>query len=83
MEAVAHSARPGAAPTISGWRAADPRSLSPAARAADCGPIDERSNWLLQAIDGEKLGFLYADGGAVPSAEVLALRTGRAALRRV
>jgi hypothetical protein len=74
MEAIAHSARPGAPPTITGWRAADPHRLSPAARAAACGPIDERSNWVLQAIDGEKLRFLYADGGVVPSAAVIALR---------
>jgi hypothetical protein len=75
MEAIAHSARPGAPPTITGWRAADPHRLSPAARAAACGPIVERSNWVLQAIDGEKLRFLYADGGVVPSAAVIALRT--------
>jgi hypothetical protein len=73
-EATAHSARPGQPPTITGWRTIDPRSLSPVARLAALGPIDERSNWVLQAVDGERLRFLYADGGVVPSAAVLALR---------
>ncbi|MFM2245861.1 MAG: hypothetical protein RL071_1935 [Pseudomonadota bacterium] len=73
-QALPYSASPGAPPQVGPWQTRDPRALSPELRREALGAVLDRTNWTLQAVDATRLRLLYADGGVVPAAEVLALR---------
>jgi hypothetical protein len=65
---------PGAPERFGPWQTRDPRALSAALHTDALGAVLERTNWTVQAVDGTRLRLLYADGGVVPAATVLAVR---------